>query len=169
MSNNILLTGNPRSGKSSLLNRIIPSLINPKGFLTREILEEGIRTGFEVVTNDGNSHLLASVYIHSDTRVSRYGINLEGFEFILEPMFEFKRDQTLYLDEIGEMELYSSRFRDLIQVYLDAPNLLIATLSCVYSDTIIDLIRERNDTHIIEITPETRDKTFLEVKTYLGI
>jgi len=84
-------------------------------------------------------------------------------------MFEFKRDQTLYLDEIGEMELYSSRFRDLIQVYLDAPNLLIATLSCVYSDTIIDLIRERNDTYIIKITPETRDKTFLEVKTYLGI
>ncbi len=167
MPNNILITGVPKSGKSTLLERVIGEIGGPKsGFLTREIRGEKERTGFEVVTSTGGRQLLASVDIRSRYRVSRYFVDVVGFEGILEPFFDLG-NEALYLDEIGQMQLYSQRFGELVEAYLDADNVFIGTLSRVYEHELIDRVRRRRDVTIFDITRETHEPVFNEIKDML--
>ena len=48
MAENILLTGPPRVGKTTLIMRVIEKIKNRGigGFYTEEIREKGVRTGF---------------------------------------------------------------------------------------------------------------------------
>jgi nucleoside-triphosphatase THEP1 len=50
---NILLTGSPRCGKSTLIRKIVQKInIHATGFFWREILEKGRRVGFSITTLD---------------------------------------------------------------------------------------------------------------------
>jgi hypothetical protein len=64
----------------------------------------------------------------------------------------------LFLDEIGQMQLFSENFKELVIKYLDSSNTCIATLSKVYSDEFIENIKNRNDVIMIEITGENREE-----------
>ena len=57
---NILFTGYPGCGKSTLIERIFERFMKPAcGFFTREIREGGKRTGFSINTLDGKHGILA--------------------------------------------------------------------------------------------------------------
>jgi nucleoside-triphosphatase len=57
---NILFTGKPGCGKSTLIGRILERLDRPAtGFFTREMRERGGRTGFFIETLDGKRGVLA--------------------------------------------------------------------------------------------------------------
>ena len=59
-SNNLLFTGPPGCGKTTLISRIVPQLrTSSTGFLTREIRENGKRVGFSINTLDEKEALLA--------------------------------------------------------------------------------------------------------------
>ncbi len=170
MIKNIILTGQPHSGKSTLLQRLLPDIPQRRGFITREILQEGVRRGFEVWTDDNIDFVLAHVeYSSLPYRVSRYGVDVAGFEAILPPLFEYQPNQLLYLDEIGQMELFSDKFKSLVENYLDAPNLFMGTLSAVYHDEFTTVVRSRKDILIVEITPENREQKYQEMKEWLKI
>ena len=157
MFKNILLTGLPRSGKSTLLEKIVSQIPEKRGFLTREIRQEGERVGFEIVTDMGQKHMLASVDFRTPYKVSKYFVDVDGFDTLVSRFPKFTRDQVLYIDEIGQAELFSDKFRSMVLEYLDSPNLCIATISKVYSDSFTDGIKKRKDVVLFEITPENRD------------
>lgn len=48
---NILITGLPQSGKTTLLKTILTDFPQKTGFFTNEIRENGTRTGFEIETS----------------------------------------------------------------------------------------------------------------------
>jgi nucleoside-triphosphatase THEP1 len=57
---NILLTGPPRCGKSTLIEKLIKQIHRPvTGFFTREMKKKGRRVGFSIVTLDGREGILA--------------------------------------------------------------------------------------------------------------
>jgi nucleoside-triphosphatase THEP1 len=164
---NILITGVPKSGKSTLIERVLDNLdIAKKGFITKEVREYGQRTGFEIVTSTGGKSLLASVHIDSSINVSRYFVDVSGFEAMLPPLFNID-DELLYIDEIGQMELYSDKFQDLARRYLDSPNHFLGTLSRVYSHPLIDEIRRRDDVSIFDLTSENRKETFEKIQAFV--
>lgn len=115
------------------------------------------RTGFEIITASGEKATLASIHSTSSLRVSKYGVDIPIFEAMLPPLFSFKRNYLLYLDEVGQMELYSDTFQELVQSYLAAANSFIGTLSAVYDHSLIREIKQRNDVRIIEVTTENRN------------
>lgn len=49
----ILLTGKPRSGKTSLLKRITQDLKSVGGFYTEKIIKDNRRVGFKIITLEG--------------------------------------------------------------------------------------------------------------------
>ena len=55
MPKNILITGYPGVGKTTLINKIVKQLsCSIGGFYTHEMLENGRRTGFYITDFDGN-------------------------------------------------------------------------------------------------------------------
>lgn len=158
MQKNILITGAPKSGKSTLLGKLINNIPNKIGFVTNEILVESGRAGFEVETHTGHKTVLAHVDFETQHRVSNYFVNIQSLESILPELSNFKDSDLLYLDEIGQMQLFSEKFKSLVLQYLDSQNTCLATLSYVFEDDFIKNIKERNDIIMVEISAENREE-----------
>ena len=167
MKKNILITGMPRSGKSTLLNKIIKKISNKVGFVTNEVCKDGERVGFELVTHNGKKSTLANINIKSKFKVSKYFVNIENLSSIITQVEDFSEDNFLFIDEIGQMELFSNKFKSLVLKYLDSKNVCITTLSKIYSDEFIEKIKNRKDVIIIEITEENRGKKEKNIETLL--
>ncbi|MCA9423302.1 MAG: AAA family ATPase [Nitrospira sp.] len=132
MTRHILLTGLPGVGKTTIIKQLAHSLAThqPDGFFTQEIREDGIRKGFELVTFDGRRQLLSHVNIPGHHRVGRYGVDLAGFEKLLETLdLRHSPSQLVILDEIGKMECLSQRFIEEVKALLDSSKMLIATVT----------------------------------------
>lgn len=154
----------PKSGKSTMLEKIVNVIINKRGFLTKEVLDsEGKRKGFEIVCNDRERQMLADIDFNSEYKVSKYRVDVHNFDLLVAKFYRFLSNQFLYIDEIGEMELFSPRFRRLVEIYLDAHNPFISTMTAVYNDKFIDEIKRRDDAILIEINRENWDEKYKEV------
>jgi len=158
MRKNILITGLPRSGKSTLLNRIILNQKNKIGFVTNEIRELGERVGFEVETSDGKTAIIAKTDFNTNHKVSRYYVEPKNLDLLIPSVSEFQENNFLYLDEIGQMQLLSSGFKKLCSSYLNSKNTLIATISQVYDNDFIWEVKERKDVLVIQLTDFNREK-----------
>ncbi|MEN9614135.1 MAG: hypothetical protein RLZZ347_442 [Candidatus Parcubacteria bacterium] len=156
MQNKILITGKPKSGKSTLLKKLIEAIPNKVGFVTNEILGETGRLGFEIETHLGTKATLAHVDFQTEPKVSKYGVSIKNLESMLPEVFDFKKSDFLHLDEIGQMELFSERFKALALRYLDSQNPCLITLTAIFDDAFIQAIKKRDDILLIELTPENR-------------
>ncbi len=75
---NILLTGDPGSGKSTLVQELIREMrgFRLAGIITPEIREGRKRSGFKIIDLvSGEEETLASVRFQEGPRVGRYGTN----------------------------------------------------------------------------------------------
>ena len=158
MRKNILITGLPKSGKSTILKKIIQQFDQKIGFNTNEVLENGERIGFEIETNAGDNSMLANVNFKTDFKVSKYFVNIKNLDAIIPSVNKFNKNDLLFLDEIGQMQLFSEKFKVLVKKYLDSHNTFIATLSKIYNNEFIESIKKRNDIILIEINEENRDE-----------
>ncbi len=164
MKKNILITGLPGSGKSTILKKIISLHEAKVGFVTHEVCQDGARTGFELETNAGEKSMLASVKFQTEFKVKKYFVDVTNLDQIIPRVTTFKSEDLLFLDEIGQMQLFSDKFKQLVSRYLDSPNICLATLSKVYDDPFIETVKNRDDVILVEISPENRDSKmkFLE-------
>ncbi|MBA7695451.1 Nucleoside-triphosphatase THEP1 [subsurface metagenome] len=166
---NILLTGRPGIGKTSIIKEVIDILkINAGGFYTREIREEEIRKGFEIITLNGKRGILAHVDCRSPYRVSKYGVNIKDLEEVAAPAIEeaLRNKECIIIDEIGRMELHSPKFCSLVKKALDSEKRVLGTIQARHNE-FLDSIRKREDTKIIEVTFENRRKIVNEIKEIL--
>ncbi len=135
--------------------------------MTEEVRKDGERIGFNIVTASGTEGLLAGVDLvtpHAvQGRATRYGIDVARFEYLIEPLFAFGPDDLLYIDEIGQMELFSGAFKRLVETYLNADQPFLGTISKVYRDAFTNGILERADVTLIEVTLENRDRLVEEL------
>ncbi|MDO9125137.1 MAG: nucleoside-triphosphatase, partial [Deltaproteobacteria bacterium] len=116
-SKNILITGLPGVGKTTLIQKLSEELTHlyPVGFYTTEIREEGVRKGFELISLEGRKGLLSHQDIKSPYCVGRYKVDTKGFDNFLETIPFFNPEIRLILiDEIGKMECLSEKFKKLL-------------------------------------------------------
>jgi nucleoside-triphosphatase len=154
----VLLTGEPKSGKTTLLESALDSIPHKQGFLTREILENGERTGFELVSSIGHTATLASIESTSPIRVSRYGVNVEELDTFMETLPPIDPNNLLYVDEIGQMELFSEEFKKLVEKYLDSANQYFGTITSIYHDAFTDKVLGRDDILLLEVSQNNREE-----------
>ena len=164
--NNVLVTGPPRSGKSTLIEKVVQSINRPAtGFFTQELREKGRRVGFSITTLQGKTGVLAHQSIRSTFRVGKYGVNLEDLDQIAVPsMLPSSLDQIVVVDEIGKMECFSRLFKETLIQVLSSDNLVIGSVA-IKGDRFIQSIKKRDDVSLVSISQNTRDsalKLFLQ-------
>lgn len=153
----LLLTGEPRSGKTTLLERFIQAVTTKQGFIAREVRENGERIGFELVSSEGRKAVLASTQSHSKVRVGRYGVELDELNAFLTELPSVQPGCLLYIDEIGKMELVSEAFKALVMNYLDSGNPYVGTITSSYQDDFTRQVLMRNDVVLLVVNAENRD------------
>lgn len=166
MVKNIIIAGLPQIGKSTLLKSVLDSYDGMiTGLITTEIKENNKRTGFTMGSyyRKGAPNPFAKTIAHidfdSNIKVSKYCVNLSEInkQSLQQWRTGFTPQYLVYMDEVGEMQLYSQVFTELVQKYLDMPNVCIMTVSEKYKCDFIDDIKKRADIELIELTLENRD------------
>jgi len=167
---NILITGLPGVGKTTLIKKISEQLrvLHPVGFYTAEIREKGVRKGFELISFDGRSGILSHTDIKGPYMVGKYGVDIKGFEDFLESTpFLNPATNLIVIDEIGKMECLSRKFIGLIKNILDSEKQVIATIA-LKGGGLIEETKKRDDIRIIEITQSNRESLVSEVLKLLN-
>ena len=156
---NIILSGPPRIGKTTIVRAVISKLgENCAGFCTEEIVEQEGRVGFRLLTMQSKSCILSHIDIRSHVHVGKYGVDLECVEEIGVAAIKkgIKAGKTIIIDEIGKMEILSRPFRLSVLDALDSKCSVIGTM-LFKRNPFCDKIRARKDVEIIEVTADNRD------------
>jgi nucleoside-triphosphatase len=156
---NILLTGPPGVGKTTVIMELVERLGDRvDGFYTRELRESGRRTGFLLTSIDGKEGMLAHVDLRYGPKVGRYTVNLDDLDSVA--TFSIRRavrsGKVVIVDEIGAMELLSTGFRRAVVQAMESSSRVVATIR-EKGDDFCDGIRRRGDTAIIRVSTSNRD------------
>lgn len=163
---NILLTGKPGSGKTTLVIKLVTEMISqlrlrPGGFYTHETKEGFFRSGFKIFSLDGKEGVLADTKLDSPYKVGKYGVALKAVEEIgvasIEAAISDKEKDVIVIDEIGKMETLSERFKEAVLNALNSPKIVVATIQHEGNGYIFQ-IKNREDVKMIEVTEANRDR-----------
>lgn len=132
---NIFITGKPGCGKSTLILELIKILKDKNkkiaGIITPEIRESKgeSREGFNIIDLESNKQAVLASTQQKGPRVSKYGVNVAGIDFIVgEFEKSFYDANVIILDEIGKMELFSKKFGAMLEKVFNSGKIVIATL-----------------------------------------
>lgn len=152
----ILLTGLPKSGKTTLLTEFIEEVKLKRGLTAKEEVSEGRRIGFSLVDQLGNTATLACTTPATNYPVGRFYVDLKSLEDFIDQLVDFASDELLFIDEVGQMQLYSEKFKKLVNSYLASKNDFIGTISAVYEHPFIEEVKSHPDILLCRVMPENR-------------
>ena len=166
---NILITGHPGVGKTTLVKQVIEQLrLDPVGFYTEEIGEEGKRVGFRIKSLTPGlprmEGVLARIGLDGPYHRGPYTINIRDMEEVgARALEEALSHRTLIvIDEIGNMEIVSQRFQAAVIASLESPRPVLGVIK-YEPGPFVDRIRSRPDVEIIKLTR----KHYKEVKSFV--
>ncbi len=166
----ILVTGRPGTGKTTLVRGVVEALEVPaSGFYTRESRgRDGRRTGFELVTLEGRTAVLANVGIKGRQRVGRYGVDVAALDRVGVPAVEAGTEagHLIVIDEIGKMELLSIAFQRAVVEALRRERLVFGTIMLA-RHPFADEMKARRDTLLFELSEANRKEVRRSVEERL--
>jgi len=157
------ITGRPGIGKTTVLLRAADGLkargYRVTGMISREVREGGSRVGFEMVDfSTGRRGWLAHVSQPVGPQVSKYRVNLEDLDNIGAKAVRdaVANAQIIIIDEIGPMELFSTRFKEAVSDALNSHKAVLGTIHFKAQDPLIQTIKAMEDAEILEVNYENR-------------
>ena len=162
----VFVTGRSGVGKTSVLLRAVGALkakgYKVGGMISREIRERGVRVGFEIVDfHTGQRGWLAHVTQPTGPQISKYRVNLSdlnviGASSIINAATDADMD-IIVVDEIGPMELFSPEFKKAVDQAIRSSKPVVGTIHFRARDPLINTIKAREDSEILEVTYENRE------------
>lgn len=156
----IFITGNPGCGKTTLIKEIVLHFkekgISLSGFITEEVRKGNTRIGFGIQDlKTLEKKIFASTGYITQYRFGKYYLDLSNFESIA--LKAFQGENFVLIDEIGKMEFYSVKFKDLLIENLEKDINIIAAL---HRDFVVDFKKYGK---VFYLTRESFEKTKEEI------
>jgi len=165
-----LLTGQPGTGKTSLIKQAVAGMKGRAGgFYTEEIRSHGVRQGFRLVTLDGETAILSHVNIDSPYRVGKYGVDIESLDKIGVSALNQAASECdlVVVDEIGKMELFSAKFRETVQSIISSGKRLLGTIM-LHPNPYADAIKRQPQVNLITVTRANHQEVLKELREWLS-
>ena len=165
-----LLSGGPGSGKTTIIKQVVAKLTGEAGgFYTEEMRNRGSREGFQIITLDGQSTILAHVSIDSPHRVSKYGVDIASLERVgVSALHQAIGERDLVvIDEIGKMELFSPYFRDVVLAAIQSGKKVLGTIM-LSPHPWADKIKLHPEVATVMVTKANRNQVLEWVLEWLG-
>jgi nucleoside-triphosphatase len=169
MANVYLLTGSPGTGKTTVIRQAIArSEAKAGGFYTEEIRSGGTRQGFRIVTLDGQDAVLSHVDSHSRYRVSKYGVDVQNLDNVGVAAVNqaIETSDLIVIDEIGKMELFSTRFREAVLKAIDSGKKVLGTIM-LSPNPFADEIKRHPEVKVVQLTRANHDEVLREILGWL--
>jgi len=168
---NLLITGRPGIGKTTVVERVVARLPAgaATGFWTREERVGGVRRGFAIQTLDGRAAVLARAGRGAGPVVGRYCVLVENLDAVGVPALAPRGGVRLVVvDEIGKMECLSDAFCNAVRVALDSAVPVLGTVARSGGGFIAE-VRARRDVTLLEVTAANRDALPGRIAALLGV
>ena len=160
----LILLGNPGVGKTTVLAKVVSALrardVRVGGMFSREVRKGALREGFEIVdVATAKVGWLAQVNQQGIHQVGKYHVNLADLDSVGAQAINaaVEHSDVVVIDEIGPMELFSSKFKEATQKTLESSKLVIAVVHWKSQDKLIVAAKNRADAEIIMVTSKNRD------------
>jgi nucleoside-triphosphatase len=171
----LLLTGAPGTGKTTILTRTA-ELLKSKGYtvggmITREARARQNRVGFEIIdVASANRNWLAHIDQKTGPQVGRYHVNIVGLETtgVTAILNAIEQADVVFIDEVGPMELVSSKFREAVKEAVEGGKPVVAIVHWKAADQLIQAMKTRSDAEMFlasanrDELPETISKKVIE-------
>ena len=161
----ISLAGSPGIGKTTILLKTVESLkakgYSVGGMISREVRSCGDRVGFEIVDlSSGKRGWLAHVNQSIGPQVGRYRVDLRDLNDIGATAIEeaSKSFDIIAIDEVGPMELFSEKFKNAVETAIKSDKLVVGVVHWKAKDKLIDEIKAMDESEVLTVTYENRDK-----------
>jgi nucleoside-triphosphatase len=163
----LLLTGEARAGKSTLIRRLAEAFPGMAGgIMAAEVAgPDRKRCGFEAVAvwkaPGGRLRVVERAALAAQDpawspRVGRYGVSEAGLALCVRAVDAAMHEGGLVIiDEIGPIQLLSAEFRDAVLRCLEGPCRLLAALSPA-PDPFLEMMRRRTGVRVVEVTRSNR-------------
>jgi len=173
---NILITGPPGIGKTTLLeeikNKVKDNGFSIGGMYCPEIRENGKRTGFNIIDiASWRKGILASIHNTNGPLVGKYKVNLKDIQEIGISSLKnaMKTSDYIFIDEIAPMELKSISFSETVWRVMESEKPVIAIIHQSSNHPFILKVKSRKDVMIFCLTRENRDNILENIMESLGL
>jgi nucleoside-triphosphatase len=170
MKQAFLLTGQPGTGKTSLIKQAIAGMKSKAGgFYTEEIRNQGVRQGFKLVTLNGQTAILAHIYFQSPYRVGKYGVDVDSLDKVGVAALNqaMQECDLVVIDEIGKMELFSAKFREAVADILNSGQRLLGTIM-LNPNPYADAIKHQPQVNLVTVTKANHQQVLDMLREWLS-
>ncbi|MCX6340238.1 MAG: AAA family ATPase [Candidatus Aureabacteria bacterium] len=174
LKKNILITGDPGAGKTTLVREVLGELgVKPGGYLTRAMPERGVKTWCEIISLTAGvvpeRAIFASMDRKSPPHLCGMGVSATELEAVgavaLERAMEIS--PLIVMDEIGHMEIVSRRFQNAVLACLDSLTPVLGVIKIEHGP-FVDRIKARPDIVLIKLSNVNYDVTKHYVKAVIS-
>jgi nucleoside-triphosphatase len=167
---NILLTGRPGIGKTTLINKSVRRIketgIKIGGISTREIRSGNIRKGFIIRDIESEREaIMASTDFEKGPLIGRYRIDLSALVDVGVTAIRTAIDEAevVVIDEIGPMELLSPEMSKIILRAIESTKPVLGVIHWKKRGRLIHAILSNPETKVIEVRHNNRDSLVSEI------
>jgi nucleoside-triphosphatase len=164
MTRILILTGAPGVGKTTVLAKTIDVLkvkgVSVGGMISREVREGNLRVGFEILDLANGKHGWLAHVNGLGPQVGKYHVNLDDLDNIGVTAITqaLEKNVAIAIDEIGPMELFSQKFKQIVTQVLESKKLVLIVVHGKAKDPLVTQVKRRVDAEIFNVTFSNREK-----------